>query len=341
MPDNWITNSSSMDLYHSLVDSVYTSSSAIQLDSDKLDPETHLDCLLHLSGQEDESEDEGEESEAEDSLNSGSSIPSNLQENRTEDNHLSNAQESTHLPVLLWDFAVPAATHSPTSSLFDTRAPLPTRCTPVHRVMPSKPWHTVSIPSLEDDFYLNLLDWSANNLVAFGLPTSVRLWNAFNGQETCLPTAVYSSYINRRRSEDSSLLRRSKSPQRLEYQFDDSPIPAPLPFRRMARRSLSPDRMDLGTVPPGMEAPGYGGERFDSPMTTSPSRFSRSSSPQREGSLFDSIVPADGLWSPRRRPSVQQGTDVASTPNGRSERELLSPGFIPERDPPGGLSRRL
>ncbi len=33
-------------------------------------------------------------------------------------------------------------------------------------------------PSLQDDYYLNLLDWGSQNLMAVGLSSSVYLWNA-------------------------------------------------------------------------------------------------------------------------------------------------------------------
>lgn len=33
-------------------------------------------------------------------------------------------------------------------------------------------------PSLEDDFYLNLVDWSSNNNLAVGLGTAVYIWSA-------------------------------------------------------------------------------------------------------------------------------------------------------------------
>jgi len=36
-------------------------------------------------------------------------------------------------------------------------------------------------PSLEDDFYLSLLDWSQQNILGVGLANSVYLWNANNG----------------------------------------------------------------------------------------------------------------------------------------------------------------
>lgn len=40
-------------------------------------------------------------------------------------------------------------------------------------------------PSLQDDFYLNLVDWSSQNVLAVGLGTSVYLWNASNSK-VCL-----------------------------------------------------------------------------------------------------------------------------------------------------------
>ena len=35
-------------------------------------------------------------------------------------------------------------------------------------------------PSLQDDFYLNLVDWSSQNTLAVGLGTCVYLWSASN-----------------------------------------------------------------------------------------------------------------------------------------------------------------
>lgn len=33
-------------------------------------------------------------------------------------------------------------------------------------------------PALQDDFYLNLVDWSSHNVLAVGLGSCVYLWNA-------------------------------------------------------------------------------------------------------------------------------------------------------------------
>ena len=42
-------------------------------------------------------------------------------------------------------------------------------------------------PALQDDYYLNLIDWSSQNFLAVGLSSSVYLWNANNskGNKLC------------------------------------------------------------------------------------------------------------------------------------------------------------
>ena len=37
-------------------------------------------------------------------------------------------------------------------------------------------------PLLQDDFYLNLVDWSSQNILAVGLGSSVYLWSAFTSK---------------------------------------------------------------------------------------------------------------------------------------------------------------
>jgi cell division cycle protein 20 (cofactor of APC complex) len=45
----------------------------------------------------------------------------------------------------------------------------------------SSPERVLDAPFMADDYYLNLLDWSKNNVVAVGLDKSVYLWNADTG----------------------------------------------------------------------------------------------------------------------------------------------------------------
>lgn len=46
------------------------------------------------------------------------------------------------------------------------------------RKIPKVPYKVLDAPSLQDDFYLNLLDWSSNNVLSVALGTSVYLWSA-------------------------------------------------------------------------------------------------------------------------------------------------------------------
>ena len=41
-------------------------------------------------------------------------------------------------------------------------------------------------PALQDDFYLNLVDWSSHNILAVGLGTCVYLWSACSSKVTKL-----------------------------------------------------------------------------------------------------------------------------------------------------------
>ena len=48
------------------------------------------------------------------------------------------------------------------------------------------PCKVLDAPALQDDYYLNLIDWSAQNCLAVGLSSSVYLWNADNSKVTKL-----------------------------------------------------------------------------------------------------------------------------------------------------------
>jgi len=48
------------------------------------------------------------------------------------------------------------------------------------------PFKVLDAPDLQDDFYLNLLDWSAQNIVSVGLGTSAYLWSGITSGVTCL-----------------------------------------------------------------------------------------------------------------------------------------------------------
>ncbi|XP_073101752.1 B-type cell cycle switch protein ccs52A isoform X2 [Elaeis guineensis] len=54
------------------------------------------------------------------------------------------------------------------------------------RKVPRSPYKVLDAPALQDDFYLNLVDWSSQNVLAVGLGNCVYLWNACSSKVTQL-----------------------------------------------------------------------------------------------------------------------------------------------------------
>ncbi|KAK1283911.1 Protein FIZZY-RELATED 2 [Acorus calamus] len=54
------------------------------------------------------------------------------------------------------------------------------------RKVPRSPFKVLDAPALQDDFYLNLVDWSSHNVLAVGLRNCVYLWNACSSKVTKL-----------------------------------------------------------------------------------------------------------------------------------------------------------
>ncbi|MBN9280718.1 MAG: hypothetical protein J0H37_00305 [Hyphomicrobium denitrificans] len=57
------------------------------------------------------------------------------------------------------------------------------------RAIPSAPVRVLDAPQIADDYYLNVLDWGANNSLAVALAQSVYLWNADTGATASPRTA--------------------------------------------------------------------------------------------------------------------------------------------------------
>ncbi len=57
------------------------------------------------------------------------------------------------------------------------------------------PYKVLDAPQLQDDFYLNLVDWSNSNILAVGLGTEVYVWNASTSKVTKLCQASYGDSI--------------------------------------------------------------------------------------------------------------------------------------------------
>jgi cell division cycle 20-like protein 1 (cofactor of APC complex) len=56
----------------------------------------------------------------------------------------------------------------------------------VPRKIARSPYKVLDAPALQDDFYLNLVDWSSHNVLAVGLGTCVYLWSACTSKVTKL-----------------------------------------------------------------------------------------------------------------------------------------------------------
>lgn len=54
------------------------------------------------------------------------------------------------------------------------------------RKIPKLPYKVLDAPALQDDFYLNLVDWSSDNTLVVGLANCVYLWSASTGSVTKL-----------------------------------------------------------------------------------------------------------------------------------------------------------
>lgn len=50
------------------------------------------------------------------------------------------------------------------------------------------PYKVLDAPDLQDDFYLNLVDWGSSNVLGVGLGNSVYMWNSQSGNVTKLCT---------------------------------------------------------------------------------------------------------------------------------------------------------
>jgi cell division cycle 20-like protein 1 (cofactor of APC complex) len=61
------------------------------------------------------------------------------------------------------------------------------------RKIAKTPYKVLDAPALKDDYYLNLLDWSAQNTLAVGLSSNIYLWSATNSRVTKLTDLNQSS----------------------------------------------------------------------------------------------------------------------------------------------------
>lgn len=63
------------------------------------------------------------------------------------------------------------------------------------RTIPTREERILDAPDILDDYYLNLLDWGSNNILAIALSNSIYLWNAGNGAITQLLSLSDGNYV--------------------------------------------------------------------------------------------------------------------------------------------------
>lgn len=65
------------------------------------------------------------------------------------------------------------------------------------------PFKVLDAPELQDDFYLNLVDWSSLNVLSVGLGTCVYLWSACTSQVKKYICVSWQHFITMRRPSES------------------------------------------------------------------------------------------------------------------------------------------
>ena len=99
--------------------------------------------------------------------------------------------------ILSYNCRIPECDNS--VSLFTSHRIIPKYITRPARYIPREPIRILDAPDVINDYYLNLLDWNSNNLIAVALGTSVYIWNATSGliSKLCeFPNSNYPSSVS-------------------------------------------------------------------------------------------------------------------------------------------------
>lgn len=75
--------------------------------------------------------------------------------------------------------AAPEGHMNPLKVVYSVKTPMSTKSG--SRFIPNAPERILDAPDIINDYYLNLMDWSGDNVVAVALGSSVYLWNAASG----------------------------------------------------------------------------------------------------------------------------------------------------------------
>ena len=80
----------------------------------------------------------------------------------------------------------PLSTESAPSYLDFTNIDFSKTLFKLNRKIPKVPFKVLDAPALQDDFYLNLIDWNSDNILSVGLASCIYLWSAFTSKVTKL-----------------------------------------------------------------------------------------------------------------------------------------------------------
>ncbi|OQS00967.1 cell division cycle 2, cofactor of APC complex [Achlya hypogyna] len=90
----------------------------------------------------------------------------------------------------------PASFHGALNVMYNKRATSSKIKPTLQRHIPSAPTKVLDAPELMDDYYLNLLSWGRNNILAVALGSSLYLWNASTGSIEELMALEGDDYIS-------------------------------------------------------------------------------------------------------------------------------------------------
>lgn len=82
------------------------------------------------------------------------------------------------------------------------------------RQISSAPLRILDAPDLKDDYYLNLMSWSASNVLAIALSSTLYLWDAASGKRGFLilvnETSIYSFIVRRHQGAHHASVRQQR-----------------------------------------------------------------------------------------------------------------------------------
>ncbi|KAI6655005.1 Cell division cycle protein 20-like [Oopsacas minuta] len=109
------------------------------------------------------------------------SAKDNMDSSLSQANELITKQLNSKTPerILSYNCKVPECDN--TLSIYTSQKLNPKYVNRSARYIPKEPTRILDAPDVINDYYLNLLDWNSNNMIAVGLGTAVYIWNASNG----------------------------------------------------------------------------------------------------------------------------------------------------------------